>query len=88
MPGAWSFRWLRWQCPETYGWQYWSALAACGWCQDDLGVLGKKGRCAGEQDRWVPQPVAGYDVARQVGVTRGEAETMVTLDSRAPQEIG
>jgi hypothetical protein len=89
MPGAWSFRWLRWQCPRTYGWQYWSALAACGWCQDDLAVLGKMGGCAGEQDWCVPQPIEDGDLARQEGVPSGErAETRVTLDPRPPQEIG
>src|SRR5882724_661251 len=88
MPGAWAFRWLRWQCPGTYGWQYWSALAACGWCQDDLGALGKMGGGGGERERCVPQPV-------KVVIWRGKRvsqavreETTVTLDSLPTQEIG
>ncbi len=52
-------------------------------------MLGKMGGCGGEQDRCVPQPVEGCDLARQEGVTSGEREeTTVTLDSRPPQEIG
>ncbi len=46
------------------------------------------GGWGGEQDRCVPQPVEGCDLARQEGVTSGEREeTTVTLDSRPPQEI-
>jgi hypothetical protein len=52
-------------------------------------VLGKMGGCAGEQDRYVPQPIADGDLARQESVTSGEgAETRVTLDSLPTQGIG
>ena len=75
--------------PRTKRSPYWSAVAACGWCQDDLGVLGKMGGCAGEQDWCVPQPIEDGDLAWKEGVTSGEREEMtVTLDSLPTQEIG
>jgi hypothetical protein len=71
MPGAWSFRWLRWQCPGTYGWQNWSALAACGWCQDDLGCW----------EKWVGMAGSGS------GVCLNLLKTVIWREKRVSQAV-